>query len=616
MPEANEVCCANCGAFINQEDPEYRLSDGTVLCQRCWEEDTNTCAECNTVHLDGNICTVRGEGREPFALCLRCYNRADTDTCDSCGEIYYADSARMYLYWEGPRLRESTLCTSCASQLPSHHAFEECEGCSRYISNSVERCECGSENPNYTVLAAPSEPRGYTSVGGYHNPNRRISGRPSTDELCIGFEFEVVGSNVEAQWRGLAEQGIQMDQICPERDGTVDIEWVSAPIPMSQSVEFVKKVCRGLRAGGATAYDSSNSCGCHHNVDKNYLSEKQWGTVVELVTKWYELLSTFSGRGRRFSYCAPSLNIEQAKRCRGAVNFPQRRTNVVELRLPGMTLAPTMMATQVSLYYNMLTSVKNGATVATPFKELFSPWTEDMKKCIRRKGYNWETGYGIGVEPPTDGDTQATPGAPTFSRAFGDYPTAPEALFVRVRSIQEIAEYLQVEENRLPGLNASCPPHLCLTLGLTKGMFEYLYNPDGSPKHAHVDVSMEEGRVYYGLITAEIATERVEFGVRLPVLRIRGVGEDINGLYPSLLFDAPGMDQRIPQRLLSGSYCELVVDSNPTRFSPAPRPTETGSLSISSVVGRRKLSEDQLDEDHSTWDRSHETNHTYKVVQG
>lgn len=614
MPRQTPTNCAHCGVSFDESSRILRTQDGADLCESCYEENTSTCAECGELFYSDDQMTSMDDGH----VCRSCLVARRFHTCGRCGD--HSRSPYVLHHWvcDGDP-HSQVLCGDCGDSVSNillgggEWWSHSCGGQVSRIHSSAPTCSrCGGSNPLH-----PTPVSVYTSPCGYH---RHAAGytRPSTEELCIGFEFEVCGSNVAEQWRCLAEQGITPQQIHPESDASVDVEWVTQPIPKSQVWDFVRKVCRGLRNGGATAYNAPKSCGAHHNIDRDYLPDTKWDMAVRAVDKYYELLSSFSGPQRKFSYCRSSTSMSEACGKRGAVNFPTRRP-AVEFRLPGMTLAPNMMATQVTLYINLVESLKSGKTHDSPFQKLFGPFSEEMIKCITRKGFDYTTGR------PFEVKKKKTKKGKVYSRKWGEFRIGD---MVRPMSLTEIAAWHHIPEDsfimsipyeqgrslrRTPGIASK------LRVGLVESVEKALYPiTNGVPSDTVFEV-MATGSInrslidgYCGIMGYDPPGSRLGYISHTVVIKNTVTGELLPTPVPCCILshaqDSEGniisMDPRIPASRITESLPPELVGSDRILMD-----TES-QRSDSNIVARKKLSEDNLDEDMSKWDSSTEDNTT------
>ena len=614
MPRQTATRCANCGEPFDESSRILRTQDGVDLCESCYEETTYTCGECGERFSSG----YEMYSMDDDHICQSCAGSRSYYVCDRCGN--HSRSPYLPHRWEdNGHSHSQIICCNCGDSI-AHERLNggewwahSCGGQESRIHSSAPTCSrCGRPNPLHTTPVS-----GYTRPCGYHHHHAGYT-RPDTEELCIGFEFEVCGTDVSRQWRCLAEQGITPQQIHPESDASVDVEWVTQPIPKSQVWDFVRKVCRGLRNGGATAYDAPKSCGAHHNIDRDYLPDTKWDTAVRAVDKYYELLSSFSGPQRRFSYCRSSSSISEALGKRGAVHFPTRRP-AVEFRLPGMTLAPNMMATQVTLYINLVESIKSGKTHTSPFQELFGPFSEEMIKCITRKGFDYTTGMPSRVKKKKAKKEKG------YARKWGEFRIGDR---VRPMSLVEIAEWHQLPVDSfimsIPyelGRSIRSTPDITtkLRMGLVESVEKALYpSTNGVPSDTVFEVvdswtisqSLLEG--YSGVMGCGSTENRIGYVSHTVRLKNTVTGELLPLAIPcSILTPVPDpdgntmtMDPRIPASQLAEAPTSELMDSGRVLMDTPPQRPD------SDTVERKKLSEDNLDEDMSKWDSSSEDNST------
>lgn len=152
--------CECCGNLVIQP---YRTADGYYLCQRCWDDDTYSCNECNDVFYDED--NLRYDEDDEYYYCDRCYD--EKPICN-------------YSYKPYPRFLVTTADTNCVE----YFGFE-IEVCGRqsYAKGFLERLD----NPDDVYLKRDGSVDGFEIVT--HPMTRNYFYKEFMPDLKIGLEY-------------------------------------------------------------------------------------------------------------------------------------------------------------------------------------------------------------------------------------------------------------------------------------------------------------------------------------------------------------------------------------------------------------------------------------------
>jgi hypothetical protein len=230
--------------------------------------------------------------------------------------------------------------------------------------------------------------------------------------------MEVEG-DFKRQAKALTSAGLNQTDLCAEQDGSVDVEWITRPLTAAEGPVFLRKAVKALAAGGAEA--DRKSCGCHHNVDRFALDDGGWGRACLAVDHFYDDLFKFSGRHRSANYARkhnvhPHTTAGQAlAACKAGrekyscVAF--HKPDLVELRLPGMSVDPAVMVTQFKMYSNLIRNSANPGMNSRHFLSSFGPLDDEMEAVLKKLGIKYSK------EPPAP---LAPPAPPPPRKGFWD----------------------------------------------------------------------------------------------------------------------------------------------------------------------------------------------------
>lgn len=289
MNEANLKECDHCGKIITDDEAVY-TDDDAVLCQDCYDNETQYCEYCDrTYYYDDDFSeTTNGD-----YCCQNCRN--DHEVCNDCGRVimdddyYYADDTGNYY------------CTDCYEDNVHY-----CENCGNwyerghYDRNDNFYCdECWDDRDNvihdYGYKPSPE----FKKLSNERNPKEFMGVEVEVDG---DGDFDVLGE-VEDDLEGL---------VYWKHDGSLDegAEMVSHPctikywMQMKQKMaeEFEKIVRAGFRSHDTT------TCGYHIHISRNSLgkTKQEQDDVIDriiLITEVFKQeLKRFSRR-KSYGYC-------------------------------------------------------------------------------------------------------------------------------------------------------------------------------------------------------------------------------------------------------------------------------------------------------------------------
>lgn len=365
--------CDKCGCVVDDYDEVYLSHIDEIWCEDCARRHATRCDKCEEWFSDSKS-PLSSVGDEEW--CEDCLSKYSYDYCECCGDMWPEGYGELRECQTGRRSIE----WRCEACIPTSN--ENCENCGCSCDLEYDICPSCGECIGGTIAVDPSC---FHHLYNYHDKRRPPLHRPAAQDLCIGFEFELEG-DWGAMGKCLLEEGITPMQIHPEKDCSVDVEWVTQPIPRSEIPEFLQKVCRAFTKAGAIAYDSEMSCGCHHNVDREYLNDLQWDIVGRVVHYQFPQLVKFSGPNRKLTYCEPYKGSSHSRK---AVHL--KCDKVVELRSPGMTINSDSLQLQTKIYLNILDNVKEGRIPRfeecdLTFLQCCGPFTEEEMVLLSKKG--------------------------------------------------------------------------------------------------------------------------------------------------------------------------------------------------------------------------------------
>lgn len=230
---------------------------------------------------------------------------------------------------------------------------------------------------------------------GYHDYHKGFTPVGSGD-ILVGLEMEVGSfTSRDKVLSELSSAGIKDDFFIPTSDGSLDsggIEFVTHPL----GSDFIKSDLRDIldeifpimKKNGGKAEDARCSCGCHHNISKRGMTDKNWAIAIQIVFRYYDLVfNRFNGPNRQAEghYSSIPNTTDLLTRCKanGKYSFFHFRNNgVVELRFPAMTLDPKKFMVQTNLCLKAIeyASLRNEWNpLEETFHSIFAPTTEDLE---------------------------------------------------------------------------------------------------------------------------------------------------------------------------------------------------------------------------------------------
>ena len=375
------------------------------------------------------------------------------EKCSYCrGQCESKSAFRFLGYTVQGKLRDTktTLCPSCAA---NYSISWVCEKCGKRAVSGTVYCKCGRVKKHSFH---------------YREYHSRSSPRFKGDrEIRFGLELEVCG-RFEPQALALTQAGFTEKSIFAEHDCSVDVEWITRPLTAAEAPGFIRRAVTALAAGGAHTRD--NSCGCHHNVDKHALNTEGWTGVCAAIAHSYSELSKFSTKDRHLdNYAVKPQGSTPGAMYRDSNNgnkysaVAMHKENLIELRLPGMSLDPDQMVTQFKLYSNLVANAGKPGFDYLDFSSAFGPIDDGMSAVLKKLNIAHRVGVGV--------TTPAIPMAPPpRRRGFWDVRVGD---LVRVMTPAEIYRCHGIPVEEQPSL-LSFMPRYRQYLGKTMEVTELL----------------------------------------------------------------------------------------------------------------------------------------------
>lgn len=294
------VECSHCGEIMFAND-SYMTADDYVLCQYCFDNETQYCDRCQQVYYD----TEMHETDRDNWVCDSCAD--EMTVCDHCGILiennyYYAEDTGRYF------------CEDCRD----NGYVEYCNDCGNFFEHTHY-----SENSGNTYCDECWQERGENVVENYSykiNPlflkseRENELGRKVLEYLGVEVEMEKgefdVLEEVKNDLDKLAPNYNEM--ICWKHDGSLDdgAEMNSVACSMNKWTELKDdfgKAFQKLIDAGWRSHDT-NHCGYHIHISRNSLGktkEEQDATIdrmILLTEVFKEEIKKFSRR-KDYYYC-------------------------------------------------------------------------------------------------------------------------------------------------------------------------------------------------------------------------------------------------------------------------------------------------------------------------
>ena len=372
--ENNEVIvCADCGCVIEENEEYFELSDGSVICESCFNEDYFVCEDCGSIEPLDNAVTIHGRyGSVEHYVCQCCADR-NYSYCENCEKYYqtYLVSSQ----WVNGNLFE--ICDSCLEDL------NYCELCCEYFSDDNydfdEQCcnSCAKEN----IIRDYHENDGWTTFG--------------ADSRRFGIELEVEnkgtsGNNDIARY---LKNNFLGNHAIYERDGSLDTGFEIISQPHTPD-EFYKldweKVLEYLSNHGFVSHDSG-TCGLHIHVSRKFFGDtrdEQYENIAKIVYCYSVNWQFFLKCSRRTqeqadrwaaeyvngSFDEAKENVKNGYSRYLAINLCNYDT--IEFRLGRGTLRYESFMAWIDLH---LTMAKNARDVAESDLSNLSVWLDGIK---------------------------------------------------------------------------------------------------------------------------------------------------------------------------------------------------------------------------------------------
>ena len=372
--ENNEVrVCADCGCVIEENEEYFELSDGSVICESCFENDYFICDDCGSIEPIDNVVPIYDRyGSVESYVCQYCADH-NYSYCENCEEYYqtYLVSSQ----WVNGSL--FNICDSCLEDL------NYCERCGEYFSDDNydfdEQCcnSCAKEG----IIRDYHENDGWTTFGA---DSRRFG---------IELEIENKGASENNDIARYLKDNFLGNHAIYEHDGSLDTGFEIISQPHTPD-EFYKldweKVLEYLSNHGFVSHDSG-TCGLHIHVSRKFFgdtSDEQYENIAKIVYCYSVNWQFFLKCSRRTqeqadrwaaeyvngSFDEAKENVKNGYSRYLAINLCNYDT--VEFRLGRGTLRYESFMAWIDLH---LTMVKNARDIAESDLSNLSVWLDGIK---------------------------------------------------------------------------------------------------------------------------------------------------------------------------------------------------------------------------------------------
>lgn len=393
VPEyADKTACLICKQIVDKS--EVKEIDNHLLCDACYDTNTDICADCGNRHLASDFEKVDGERicsncrHDHYTRCECCdrwfrndsdsvsyYDSIDANICDDClsnsPRLSYCDNCEE-LMWSNcahdvysDEDRYESWCEDCVD----NHAYY-CEECGNYYTSDVrfynDICEYCAEGEHEPMdIADWSAPQGIRDY--YYKPRPCFLPEYDADTIYIGTELEV--EHHGSTCRDIHKDADMINEALGfsycKHDGSLSedgIEIVTHPATfdyyMSRKDE-ITALFKRLSDLGYTSHNNRN-CGLHFHISLfPFIKKNEYAVhnLIILVDTLWDKLVRFSRRtesqldqwarryNTKYDKCTNVYDRAKSHRCRYmAVNLENSHT--VEIRMMRGSINPeTFFAT-------------------------------------------------------------------------------------------------------------------------------------------------------------------------------------------------------------------------------------------------------------------------------
>lgn len=247
--ETTTIICGLCNKEQKLLNDEIEEIDGIVLCDTCYDNKTEKCAECSS---RGIIENGRHSGDGFFFCSDDCFYEQYT-TCDDCGSELELHSSCAYSCDDG------TFCEDCILE---HNSGDFRASVPLRFLTTTDR------------------------------------NKLDTKDFCVGIELETGneeddGVNCFEKMKGLTidEKKLLKQNVNAKEDGSIEldnpVEFTTNPAQNNQAYDLINALCKGLNRNG---FSVDNSCGFHLHVGEVRGQEK----ILDKKANRHKILITYA----------------------------------------------------------------------------------------------------------------------------------------------------------------------------------------------------------------------------------------------------------------------------------------------------------------------------------
>jgi formylmethanofuran dehydrogenase subunit E len=302
------ITCKHCGKKVR--DYNTKILDEEIICKDCFEELTERCHVCHSIHKKDKMIKLELDTGETVYVDNYC-RRNYFAKCDICGKYHLNRHSRLKTIRVNSDSATQTVCEKCLKDIEEKEniTFRQCDYCGVYVNQDTledidgmdvcDNCadyhtitcyECGERHLSSNIYYDEEDGEHYCkdcfvrgSILAYHSNLVEFETlkSDSNDNRTFGFELEVAGNRYRAREFSEFFNG----EMVMMYDSSVDgFEIVTMPMDLKYMYDnFFPKLEKGLKFLKRNGFRGHNHGGLHIHVSENQIDEKTAAQLKQIL---------------------------------------------------------------------------------------------------------------------------------------------------------------------------------------------------------------------------------------------------------------------------------------------------------------------------------------------